>query len=133
MHYTFPARSNSVAPISGKVTAATVAASFSTLVFSTVAPHIFHGQVSPDLQGLVESAVAAAVTFSAGYLARHGVAVQTVASDAMAVAKAVPVPVVKAVEHEVEHVAPFLAPPAPVVAQPVVAQPIPTPTPMVAN
>jgi hypothetical protein len=57
--------------ISGKVTAATVATGLSTLVFSIVAPHVGGGQISPDIEGLVESVITAGVTFAAGYAAKH--------------------------------------------------------------
>jgi hypothetical protein len=86
------------------VAASTVAASGTTMVCSILAPYIFHGQVPADIQGLVESAITAAVTFGAGYFARH---------------------VVPAVEHDAEQlltraVAKPVAPaPAPVVVPPV--------------
>lgn len=69
--------------ISGKVTAATVATGITTLVFSIVAPHLGAGQISPDVEGLVESVVTAAVTFGAGYLAKHRV-VETIEKDVQA-------------------------------------------------
>jgi hypothetical protein len=61
----------SIGPISGKVTAATVAAASTTMVCNILGPYVFHGQVPSDIQGLIDSAIAAAVTFAAGYLARH--------------------------------------------------------------
>jgi hypothetical protein len=75
-------------PISGKVTASTVAASGTTLVCSILAPHVFHGQLSPDLQGLIETIVTAGITFASGYMARHGI-VAAVAKDVQAVESAV--------------------------------------------
>ncbi|MDH6108854.1 hypothetical protein P3T36_002985 [Kitasatospora sp. MAP12-15] len=63
-----------IGPISGKVTASTVATGISTLVFSIVAPHIWHGTITPDIEGLIESVITAAVTFVAGYVAKHGIA-----------------------------------------------------------
>jgi hypothetical protein len=82
-----------MAPISGKVTASTVAASGSTLVLSILAPHVFPHGVPSDIQGLVASVVTAAVTFASGYLARHGVS-QAVEREA----EKVTAPVLKAVE-----------------------------------
>jgi len=84
-----------IGPISGKVTASTVATGVSTLVFSIVAPHLIHGQLDPDIQGLIESVITAAVTFGAGYLAKHGITA-AIAKDVSAVlsAPAKPAPAV---------------------------------------
>jgi hypothetical protein len=60
--------------ISGKVTASTVSAALTTIVFADVAPHVFHGTVPADLVGLAGAAITAGVTFVAGYMARHGLA-----------------------------------------------------------
>ncbi|WBP87033.1 hypothetical protein [Kitasatospora cathayae] len=78
-------------PISGKVTASTVAAAGTTMVCNILGPYVFHGQVPNDIQGLIDSGIAAAVTFAAGYMARHVVP---------AVEKTVGGPVVRAVESE---------------------------------
>jgi hypothetical protein len=83
-----------IGPISGKVTASTVAASATTLVCSILAPHVFHGQVTPDIQGLIETVITAGITFASGYAARHGI-VSVVEKD---VAKLAAAPVLKAVE-----------------------------------
>jgi len=78
--------------ISGKVTAATVATGITTLVFSILAPHLGAGQIDPDVQGLVEAIVTAAVTFAAGYMAKHRV-VETVEREIQSViGGAAPVP-----------------------------------------
>lgn len=96
-----------IGPISGKVTAATVAASATTLVCSILAPHVFPGGIPSDIQGLVETGVTAVVTFASGYAARHGI-VTVVEHEAAKLATA---PVVKAVE---AAAAPILAPVPPV-------------------
>jgi hypothetical protein len=94
-------------PISGKVTASTVAASATTLVFSILAPHVFPHGVPSDIQGLAETTITAGITFVSGYLARHGI-VQAVEREAEKVATPA---VVKAVE---AAAAPVLAPVPPV-------------------
>jgi hypothetical protein len=80
--------------ISGKVSSATVASALTSIVFADVAPHVFHGTVPADLVGLAGAAITAAVTFVAGYMARHGLAdalPQVVKDEAVSVlAHAVP-------------------------------------------
>ena len=74
--------------VSSKVTASTVAASLSTLVFTILAPHLGASGLPGDVVGLIQAAVAALVTFAAGYLAREVAALE----------KDVPAPVVQAVK-----------------------------------
>lgn len=81
-----------IGPISGKVTSATVATGISTLVFSILAPHIVHGTISPDIEGLVQAVITAAVTFAAGYMAKHGVTAAVVKDVQAVVGGAAPVP-----------------------------------------
>jgi hypothetical protein len=65
--------------ISGKVTAATVAASLTSVAFSGLAPHI---AVSGDVKSLAGGLATALVTFGAGYFAKHGVSFEQAAEDA---------------------------------------------------
>lgn len=60
--------------ISPKVSAATVAASLSTVIIGIVGPHAFPHGTPADIQGLIGAAVTAVVTFASGYLARHDTA-----------------------------------------------------------
>lgn len=103
--------------ISGKVTASTVSAALTTIVFADVAPHVFHGAVPADLVGLVGAAVTAGVTFVAGYFARHGLleAVPAVLKD-------------EAVKVLADAVPSFLEPVAVPVAPQAVAVPVAVPT-----
>jgi hypothetical protein len=78
--------------ISGKVTASTVAASLTTVVSGILAPHVFGHSVPSDVRGLVEGVTAAAVTFTAGYLAKHGVDAGELAADVEDVAEDLGVP-----------------------------------------
>ncbi|WP_280695864.1 hypothetical protein [Kitasatospora sp. GP82] len=82
------------------MTAATVAAAGTTMVCNILGPYVFHGQVPNDIQGLIDSTIAAAVTFGAGYLARH--VVPTVEHEAE---KIVSASAVKAVASEVTKLA----------------------------
>lgn len=129
--------------ISGKVTASTVAASLTTVVSGILAPHIFWTSVPDDVKGLVEAGVTAVITFASGYLAKHGVAYEAAAKDAVSLAVDFGVPFSSIPEApevlaalDVPVPAPFPAPPAvphPLsVAQPIavaapltVAQPLP--------
>lgn len=108
--------------ISGKVTASTVAASVTTVVSGILAPHVFGHQTPSDVRGLIEGGVTAAVTFVAGYLARHGVDPVKLAEDSAAVASDLGVPFM-ALSEAVEPVEPA-AEPAPVAAPLPVAQPL---------
>jgi hypothetical protein len=74
------------APISGKVKAATVAASVTTVITGILAPHVFWQSVPSDVRGLVEAGVTGAITFGFGWLAKHGIDGAQVVEDAEAVA-----------------------------------------------
>lgn len=56
-----------------KVTAATVAAALTTFVLWLLAKYVFGADVPDAVAGVVALAVPGAVTFLAGYLARHTV------------------------------------------------------------
>lgn len=57
--------------VSPKVSAATVGAAFTTIVAGIVGPHVFPSSTASDVQGLVEAAVTALVTFGSGWFARE--------------------------------------------------------------
>ena len=78
--------------ISGKVSAATVAASTVAVVGGIVGPHIFPNGTPSDVKGLSLGVVTAAVTFVSGYLAKHGIDAKAVEADASALATDLGVP-----------------------------------------
>lgn len=78
--------------ISGKVTAATVAASLTTVISGIVAPHVFGHSTPSDVRGLIEGGVSAVVTFAAGYLAKHGIDPDKLVGDVVDVAEDLGVP-----------------------------------------
>lgn len=57
--------------VSPKVSAATVGASFTTIVTGILGPHLFPHGMAPDVQGLVTAVFTAVVTFAAGWFARE--------------------------------------------------------------
>lgn len=84
-------------PVSPKVSAAAVASAGATLVVTTLAAHLFHGQVPADVLRLAEAAFASVGTFAAGWFARVVPAsvvseVETVASSLVADVVDAPVP-----------------------------------------
>jgi hypothetical protein len=111
--------------ISGKVTASTVAASMASVVGGIVGPHVFPNGTPSDVKGLYLGGVTAAVTFVSGYLARHGINADALASDAETLASDLGVPfsqVPQAVEPDPVEAAPVSTPvPAPIVFAPGVA------------
>jgi uncharacterized membrane protein YfcA len=58
-------------PIETKVTAATIAAAATTFALWLLSTYVFAGDVPAPVAGLVAVAVPGAVTFAAGYSARH--------------------------------------------------------------
>jgi hypothetical protein len=118
-------------PISGKVTAATVAASMTAIVSGIVSPHLFQYGTPSDVIGLANAGVAAVVTFASGYLARHGIDAGALAKDTVAVAAdlGVPYSAISEADEVLAYVDPTPAPSAPVYvpavpAVPAVAQPL---------
>lgn len=108
--------------ISGKVSAATVAASTVAVVGGIVGPHIFPNGTPSDVKGLSLGVVTAAVTFVSGYLAKHGIDAKAVEADASALATDLGVPFSSIPEYvDPEPVAlPVVAP----VAAPVAVTPV---------
>ena len=110
--------------ISGKVSAATVAASAVAVVGGIVGPHVFPNGTPADVKGLSLGVVTAAVTFVSGYLAKHGIDAKAVEADASALASDLGVPFSSIPEYvdpePVALPAPVVAPvPAPVAVAPV--------------
>jgi hypothetical protein len=108
--------------ISGKVSAATVAASAVAVVGGIVGPHVFPNGTPADVKGLSLGVVTAAVTFVSGYLAKHGIDAKAVEADASALASDLGVPFSSIPEYvDPEPVAEPVAVPlaAPAVAVPV--------------
>jgi hypothetical protein len=105
------------APVSGKVKAATVAASVTTVITGILAPHVFWQSVPSDVQGLVEGGVTGVITFAFGWLAKHGIDGAKVVEDAEQVAADLGVPFM-AVPDAPEEPAAEPAPAAPAVATP---------------
>lgn len=79
-------------PVSGKVSAAAVAATMTSLVSGIVAPHVFRNGTPSDVIGLAQAGITAMVTFGAGYLARHGIDAESLATDSVKVAADLGVP-----------------------------------------
>lgn len=107
--------------ISGKVTASTVAASVTTVISGILAPHVFTHSVPSDVRGLIEGGTTAVITFVAGYLAKHGIDAEQLATDVEAVGSDLGVPFM-ALSDAVESPADVVADPAPVAVP--VAQPL---------
>lgn len=78
--------------ISGKVSASTVAATLTTVITGILAPHVFSKGVPSDVRGLVEGGLTAGITFVSGYLAKHGIDAEQLATDVEDVAADLGVP-----------------------------------------
>ncbi len=57
-------------PVSGKVSAATVAAAVASLIVTTIAAHVSVG-LPADVLRIAEALLTSAITFGAGWLAKH--------------------------------------------------------------